>query len=293
MLPAGCPSYSVKYYREGFYKLIRFKHPLMPHVPPQREQDRPEACEGKFSQAYARARSVVFQLAICNDWDYFFTGTIDKDKFDRYDLGKFYKAFSQWIRDQSKKYGCKIQYVFVPELHKDGAYHLHGFLRGVPEDRLSPFIKGLHPAFLVDNNYVNWTDYQKKFGFCSLSPIQDLVAAAFYITKYISKDMISSISGYGVHTYRASIGLARALPLGYVYGSYIALDAHLTDDGQYCDTAYVRDVSWDFWLPFLSDDGVDWWLPSYDRPEEPVVFTNVPMEQLSFFDSDPGGVYVN
>lgn len=285
MLPAGCPSYSVKRYRDDFYKLIRFNHPLFPQLPPKREKERPADHEGKFSQAYSRARSVVFQLALCNDWDYFFTGTIDQAKFDRYDLKPYYKALSQWIRDQNKKYRCKIQYVLIPELHEDGAWHVHGFFRGLPEGVLFPFVRGLHPAYLVDNGFLNWPAYQEKFGFCSLGAIRDNVGAAFYVCKYIAKDMTSSGFGYGAHMYRASIGLKRAQPLGYVYGDHLALDMHLPTGGQYCDVAYVRDVSWAYWLDFVDLPEIPWGVPDYLKiPEEPVVLTNVPLDQLSLFD---------
>ena len=131
------PNYSVKFYREGFYKLVRFKRPLMPHLPPQRVGEKSSDFEGKFSQAYSRARSVVFQLALCNDWDYFITCTIDGAKYDRYDLKKFYTDFSQWIRDFRKKYSCRIEYFFVPELHENGAWHLHGMIRGIPDSMSS------------------------------------------------------------------------------------------------------------------------------------------------------------
>lgn len=185
----GFPSYSVKFYRPGFYKLVRYNRPLVPHLPGDLNSlddgDRGE--EGKFSQALSRARSVVTQVIICNDWQYFFTGTIDGSKFDRYNLSSFYKAFSQWIRDQNKKYRIKIQYLFIPELHKDGAWHLHGVIRGIPDYLTQPFIPGFHPRKLIEHNFINWPGYSAKFGFCSLAPIRDLIAVGFYITKYILK----------------------------------------------------------------------------------------------------------
>lgn len=62
------PRYSVKFYREGVYELIRFKRALSPHLPPKREEGE-SIPEEKFSQAICRARSVIFQVAFCNDWD--------------------------------------------------------------------------------------------------------------------------------------------------------------------------------------------------------------------------------
>lgn len=67
------PNYSVKFYRDGFYKLVRFNRPLVPHLIEDRagERDSDSFPDGKFSQAVSRARSVVSQVVLCNDWDYF------------------------------------------------------------------------------------------------------------------------------------------------------------------------------------------------------------------------------
>ena len=54
----------------------------------------------KLDEAISRARSKIFELAICNPWDYFFTGTLDKDKYDRADLSKFHKDFTKWLQNQ-------------------------------------------------------------------------------------------------------------------------------------------------------------------------------------------------
>ena len=279
-----CPVYSVKFYRDNVYKLIRFKRPLFPHVSGKREDRGEEEVPGeKLSQALSRAKSVIFQVAFCNDWDFMFTGTIDPAKYNRYQLNAFYKSFTQWLRDYRKKYHCDIKYLFVPELHKDGAIHLHGFVRGIPQDRLCPFVRGIHPQKLVDGGYLNWPDYQKKFGFCSLDVPRDLEAVANYVTKYITKDLGSHAVEYGGHLYRCSIGLARALPMGYVYQSYAVLDAYLAYDGTFCSNGWVRGVDWSFWLEYLPVDGI---LPDLEYPEDiPVVVSNadIELEQLSLF----------
>lgn len=57
-----CPVYSVKYFRDGYYKLIRFNTPRIPRLPTPREAF--GDAEKKLSQAIARARSVITQVAI-------------------------------------------------------------------------------------------------------------------------------------------------------------------------------------------------------------------------------------
>lgn len=281
------PRYSVKFYREGVYKLVRFNRPLMPHLPGDHREGE-IISEEKLDQALSRARSVIFQVAFCNDWDYFFTGTISPDKYNRYHLADFYKAFTQWLRDYRKKYHCDLKYLFVPELHKDGAWHIHGFVRGIPEGKLCPFIRGLHPRDLVDKGYLNWPDYQEKFGFCSLDTIKNPESAAGYITKYLSKDLGHCVSDYGGHLYRCSIGLARALPMGYVYESHLELDARLDHDGTYCSTGWVRGVDWLFWMQYIP---VDEELQPLEYPEEKTLamLTNVELLQLVLDGWEEGG----
>lgn len=116
------PDYSVKYFRPGFYKLVHFKRsPIGFSGKPT--ENKAKGIE-KHEASISRARSVVFQLAMCNSWEYFFTGTLNPEWHDRHNLDRFRSAFAQWIRDQRKKYRSNIRYVFVAERHKDGAWHL-------------------------------------------------------------------------------------------------------------------------------------------------------------------------
>lgn len=63
------PQYSIKQYRPDFWKIIRFDVPHIPHVPAPRS-GAPVNSE-KFKTSLIRAKSVITQIAICNDWDWF------------------------------------------------------------------------------------------------------------------------------------------------------------------------------------------------------------------------------
>lgn len=254
------PDYSVKYFRPGFYRLVRFKRsPLGFSGKPTENQAKGVR---KHESSISRARSVVFQLAMCNHWDFFFTGTLNPEWHDRYNLDRFRSSFAQWIRDQRKRYRSDIRYLFVCEQHEDGAWHLHGLLSGIPGDRLSRFVPGVHPLKLVNGDYLNWGDYAKKFGFCSLGPVRDEMGCAFYLEKYISKDMDRSVSALSAHTYNCSRGLRRAVPFGRIYGVHSDLAHYLTSDYEFCSCGFVRDVDWDFWCDYCDvDEFVDSFLP--------------------------------
>jgi len=166
---------------------------------PQKEKRR-NVNDHKLSNNIYRARNKVFEYALCNDWEYFVTLTISNEKFDRYNLGDYYSKFSRWLRYYSKKNNIKIDYLFIPEKHKNGAWHLHGLLKGLPVDYLKRNEYG----------YLDWLDYKEKFGYISIDTIKNKERCASYITKYISKDLGECVSEYNAKLYYCSRGLKKA-----------------------------------------------------------------------------------
>ena len=164
----------------------------------------------------ARAKSKILELVLCNPWQWFFTITLDPKKYDRNDLQKFRKDFSQFVRDMSKKLDVKIKYLVVPEEHSSGGWHMHGFLMGLNASDLRLF--GLDeklPYYILDKlkkgaKIYEWEAYRNKFGFNDFESIKNKEAAAFYVTKYITKDLERTVKESGAHLYYASQGLARA-----------------------------------------------------------------------------------
>ena len=161
----------------------------------------------KLDNNLSRARQKVFEYAYCNEWDYYFTGTLDPKKYDRTDLPKFHKDLTLWFRHYKRKTGEKIRFLLVPEPHKDGCWHMHGLLSGVPSSCLSPFPKGTP---LYGTEYLNWKDYAKKFGFTSLSSVRDAEAVAKYVTKYITKSIAALNKELGAHLYYCSRDLQKS-----------------------------------------------------------------------------------
>lgn len=77
----GFPQYSVKYYREDLYKLIKFNKLLIPRLKdsPASDVEDSEPSDGKLINNLIRARGVIQQIALCNEWPFFCTFTIDKE----------------------------------------------------------------------------------------------------------------------------------------------------------------------------------------------------------------------
>lgn len=153
---------------------------------------------------------------MCNDWQWFGTFTLDKKKYNRYDLEKFRKDFSQFIRNYNKKNNTDIKYLLIPETHRDGAWHMHGFLIGLPKEHLRLFqLNEKLPMYIRDKLLsgvcvYDWISYRNKFGYTDIEPIRNHEACAKYVTKYISKSLATDISDVGAHLYYCSHGLRTA-----------------------------------------------------------------------------------
>lgn len=74
-----------------------------------------------------RSRTTVKDYVKTNsDLKYFVTYTLAPDKINRYGEKEIYKKIRNWLSDRVKLEGLK--YILVPEKHKDGAWHFHGFV---------------------------------------------------------------------------------------------------------------------------------------------------------------------
>ena len=142
--------------------------------PKQRRTDPKESEARSMRRAKARVR----RLAMANDFRWFVTLTLDKEKVDRYDPSEVVRKLNQWCSNQVKRKG--LQYVLVPERHKDGAIHFHGFfndaLEAVPSGHSD---QSGHEIF----NFPGWT-----LGFTAGIPVYgDYASAVAYVCKYIGK----------------------------------------------------------------------------------------------------------
>ena len=182
----------------------------------------------KLRESLSRSKSKVYQLAVCNEWEYFCTMTIDGAKHDRHDLKAFRKKLSKWINNYNGKHKTSVKYLLIPELHKKdpNAWHIHGLLMGLPEKHLTAFtladkLPHTMRKLLKDGRKLyNWCDYAAAFGWVSMERVQNPEAVAHYISKYVTKNLGAKIE-LNDHVYYCSKGLKRAVPV---------LKAHLQKD---------------------------------------------------------------
>lgn len=171
--------------------------------------------EEKLPENIRRAKSKVFELALCNDFTHFCTLTFSQEKVkDRYDLEGCMKVFSKWLNNYNyRRPGAAVRYLLIPEPHQDGAWHLHGLISGIPGDDLRDFQPDehlpthIHKELAKGHQVAQWTAYDRKFGYCTLSPIRSMDAVSKYITKYITKELGNSVKELNAHLYYRSQGL--------------------------------------------------------------------------------------
>ena len=170
----------------------------------------------KLVESLSRTRSRIFEIAMCNDWEFYATLTLNKEYKDRYSLDTFRKQLTKWLNNYNSKHGTKIKYVLVIETHKDGAFHAHGFFMGIPLEHLEQLEIGDNLPFELliliqrGREIYNWPAYADTFGFTTLEPIHNKEAVAKYITKYITKSIGDTHVGLNNHLYYCSKGLNRA-----------------------------------------------------------------------------------
>ena len=283
-------TYSIYHYTDQIYKIVKFKCTEISTEKPDRSQYKHTG--KKLDPSFSRARKVVLEKGLCNPWDYFASLTIDPKKYDRFNLKTFYKDFSQFLRDYRKK-GYLVRYLLVPELHKDGAWHLHGFFHGLPE--LVSFYSMRQsgskvPDYLVAHDFLNWPEYQSKFGFCSFGRINSPVRSAFYISKYITKDTNNLVSGVGSKLYYCSQGLNRATLHEEIYGPSSYLDDFLQQEYEFCSVGMTKvsnNLNWSFAMDldgstsYLEQFTPLWVVPSSGNFMEDM--SQIQMEQLTYF----------
>lgn len=129
------------------------------------------------------------ELAICNEWEYAVTLTLDPKRFDNLDdvkdLSLVKKKIGKWFNNIKNRKYPKFQYIIVPERHEKGGIHFHGFISGIPREQIS--------FWKLDEQrrkMFNWYDWDSKFGFNKLHTVDNKEALTFYFSKYFTKDLI-------------------------------------------------------------------------------------------------------
>lgn len=143
----------------------------------------------------SRSKKNIREIALCNNFQYFSTLTVDSNKADRYSLEICQKKLKNTL-EKIKRKNKDFKYIFITEKHQDGAFHFHGLTKCFDND-----------LYINSYGYLSSKLLTKHLGFNSFSHIKDYNKCCNYITKYITKDCIKNLHN---QIYICSRGLLKA-----------------------------------------------------------------------------------
>lgn len=184
--------YKFYQYNDNICRIVISKSSYVPHKEIETEKHYITGNTESDICSLSRAKRMIREYSLCNDFKYFFTSTVNSEMADRYSLSECQKNIRKIMKAIKRKNNDFI-YLFITEKHKDGAFHFHGLCSDLE-------------LYINNNGYYSSKDFD-KLGFNSFSKIKSKEKVSNYITKYITKDCVKNECG---SIYFCSRGLKRA-----------------------------------------------------------------------------------
>ena len=131
-----------------------------------------------LERSMRRARGKLRRLALANDFRWFVTLTLDPAKVDSLDGAAVVKRLNAWCSNMVQRKG--LRYILVPERHKSGRIHFHGFFNDCLD--------------IVDSGHMDRQGHkvynlpQWSLGFTTAIELyDDYTRAVGYVCKYVGK----------------------------------------------------------------------------------------------------------
>ena len=145
----------------------------------------------------SRTKRNIRELALCNNFEYFVTFTVNSEKCDRFSLNDVQDKLKK-ILHKIKRKNKDFAYLIITEKHLNGAFHFHGLVKGISSSYL----------YVNNNGYLSCKIFDNELGFNSFSKIKDYTRCCNYITKYITQDCVKNSHN---QVYISSRGLKKAV----------------------------------------------------------------------------------
>jgi hypothetical protein len=160
----------------------------------------PQAAEEDIQRSMRRARAKVRRIALANEFKYFVTLTLDPAKVNSHDGAAVVKKLNAWASNAVQRHG--LRYILVPERHKKGGIHFHGFFNDalpavdsgtirVPwaKKPRKPRSEAQRNEWLSAGGQIVYNLPGWALGFTTAMELYgDYPAAVAYVCKYIGKD---------------------------------------------------------------------------------------------------------
>lgn len=163
----------------------------------------------------SRTKRNIRRICLSNNFEYFATWTIDSKLCDRFHLENCIDEMRKHLKAFHRKYNS-FKYIYIIETHKNGAFHFHGLVKGIPVDELKKYSKGEKyniPKYIYDSvekgaEIFHCSFFDSRLGFNTFSKIKSYTKCCNYIIKYISKDFVKTKEN---QIYFCSRGLSKGL----------------------------------------------------------------------------------
>lgn len=186
----------------------------------------------------ARARAAVRDIALCNRFGCFFTWTLDGSRVDRYDAQEVEAKVCNQLKNLRYRKG--FQYVLVPELHADGAIHMHG-LCNLGLVRVTQAINphtGAPLFYGPEQPIFNMQDW--PLGYSTCIPIVGGEVGYQMISNYLIKYLSKGTEKIFGKWYYSSRDLTKRPPVQLVQG--VDFEQFMADNPEVCSFPLFRDV---------------------------------------------------
>lgn len=188
---------------KGWEKAEDYGHPkqlILSAAEDEPEERRPGAAIEDIERSMRRARGKLRRLALANEFRFFVTLTLDPSKVNSQDGAAVVKKLNAWCSNAVQRHG--LRYLLVPERHKKGGIHFHGFFNDalpavdsgtlrVPWSKKprKPKNKAQRAEWLAAGARVVYNLPGWSLGFTTAMELYgDYPAAVAYVCKYIGKD---------------------------------------------------------------------------------------------------------
>ena len=169
------------------YVMNPFDKSIVPNV--RAFEDKEEKISNESDIIHSKNRTVnkIHSYSRCVKWEWFLTITFCKEKVNRYDYEECSRLLRSWLHNQRRN-APDLQYLIVPEQHKDGAWHFHGLLANTGKIKFVDSGKKKKGKKIY--NMSKWAN-----GFTEASKVVSFHAVSKYISKYITKSLCEMTKG--------------------------------------------------------------------------------------------------
>ena len=186
------------------------------------------------ANSYSRTIQQIYSVSRQCEWEYFITLTFSPEVVDRYDYRACMKKARKWFDNQKQRRAQDMQYLIVPEEHKDGAWHIHGLIARC--DGISLVDSGHKHSGRTVYNMDGW-----KYGFTDCVAVDDVHKISNYVTKYITKSVFDRTAGLRRYYKSNNIPPVRSYEF-MVEGNEKEVFAKMLADSIGCEETYSKEI---------------------------------------------------